>query len=370
MPSNTEKSARVSQKRRRVMLSALGVMATGSIAGGLTVRGTSTAQSSPAYIGCARQSDGQFAVTAVNNMGEVCYTSPLPERGHGLVVDPLTRFAFVFARRPGAFIRVLSADTGQARSTYHADPNRYFYGHGDVLGNTLFTTEGVLGSSEGVIGVYQILPDGSLKKEREITGFGIGPHEIKVVNGTKLAVAVGGIRTDNRTATNLDTMSPSLVLIDISTQRIVEKHQLPDNQLSIRHLAVSPAQDVVIAQQYQGDPDNISPLLAIRRNNGDFTALKAGTEHWTRFQQYIGSVACTGSQVIATSPRGNCFGIWDLETGELQALSSLMDASGASAQPEGFAISAGTGGVVIQKPRKSITFQTSEVAWDNHWVML
>ncbi|WP_394212959.1 DUF1513 domain-containing protein [Enterovibrio calviensis] len=370
MRPNNEEQTEVSQKRRRVILSALGVMATTSIAGGLTLRGTSTAQSSPAYIGCARQSDGTFAVMAMNDSGEVCYTSPLPSRGHGLVVDPLTRLGFVFARRPGAFVQVLSIETGQTISTYLSDTNRYFYGHGDVLGNTLFTTEGVKGTSEGIIGVYHIHPDGVLKKEREIAGFGIGPHEIKVVNETTLAVAVGGIRTDNRTATNLDSMSPSLVLIDIPSGRIVEKHQLADHQLSIRHLAVSPNQDVVIAQQYKGDPDHIAPLLAIRRNNGDFTALKAGTEHWTRFQQYIGSVACTGSQVIATSPRGNCFGIWDIETGELQAISSLMDASGASAQREGFAISAGTGRVVIQEPRKSITFQTSEVTWDNHWVML
>ncbi|WP_028024097.1 DUF1513 domain-containing protein [Enterovibrio calviensis] len=360
----------VSHKRRRMLLSALAVVASGGFVGGVYSRARAEHALKPAYMGCARQPDGQFNVTAINDAGEVCFTSPLSHRGHGIAVDHSKRLAFVFARRPGAYISVISTDTGEVFSTYHSDPRRYFYGHGDVLGDVLLTTEGIEGSSEGVIGIYRIASNGSLSKLREITGFGIGPHELKVVDEHTLAVAVGGIHTDKRTPMNLDTMKPALVFIDIPSGRITQQYHLEDHQLSIRHLAVSSAKDVVIAQQYKGDTDKVSPLLAIKRKNGDFVALKASTEQWTRFQHYIGSVACTEKQVIATSPRGNCFGVWDIATGELQSLSALMDASGVSAEADRFALSSGSGRVAFQLARKSINFHTSGVTWDNHWVML
>ncbi|MDD1794746.1 DUF1513 domain-containing protein [Enterovibrio sp. ZSDZ42] len=361
----------VSQKRRRMLLSALAVLASGgSVAGGLYARHRVSKTATPSYIGCARQSDGQFNATAIDDTGEVCFTSPLPSRGHGIAVDHQKRLAFVFARRPGTYIRVISTETGKVFSTYHSDPQRYFYGHGDVLGDVLLTTEGVEGSSEGVIGIYRIASNGSLTKLREIVGFGIGPHELKVVDELTLAVAVGGIHTDKRIPMNLGTMKPALVFIDIPSGNVTQQYYLKDHQLSIRHLAVSSAKDVVIAQQYKGDTDKVSPLLAIKRNNGDFVTLKGSTEQWTRFQHYIGSVACTDKQVIATSPRGNCFGVWDIETGELQSLSALMDASGVSAEADRFALSAGSGRVAFQLARKSINFHTSGVTWDNHWVML
>ncbi|KKD59351.1 hypothetical protein RN22_16570 [Grimontia sp. AD028] len=360
----------VSQKRRRLLLSSLGLLTTGALAGGWRVYQNEADKAKPAFLGCAKASDGSFAVTAVNTNGEVCFQTSLPGRGHGIAINQNRSFAYVFARRPGQFIESVDLETGAVLHTTSPPAGKFFYGHGDVLGNQLFVVEGDIATSEGSIGVYHTHRDGSLTRIREISGFGIGPHEMKVINGTTLAVAVGGIRTEGRKKLNLDSMQPSLVLMDIESGQVKEKHTLEDPKLSIRHLALSPKGDVVIAQQYQGDAENIVPLLAIKQHRRDITPLKASREQWTRFQQYIGSVACTESQIVATSPRGNCFGIWDLASGVLTEMGSLFDASGAAAVKDRFALSAGSGRLVIRNHQKSIAFQSSSVVWDNHWVML
>ncbi|CZF82111.1 DUF1513 domain-containing protein [Grimontia marina] len=360
----------VSQKRRRMLLSSVGLLTAGVMAGGWRVYQSEAERAKPAFLGCAKTTDGNYAVTAVNTSGGVCFQTPLPGRGHGIAISNNKQLAYVFARRPGDFIQTIDLKTGGVRNITHPPSEKFYYGHGDVLGNQLFVVEGDIASSEGSIGVYHTNRDGSLTRMREISGFGVGPHEMKVINGNTMAVAVGGIRTEGRKKLNLDSMQPSLVMIDIESGLVTERYTLEDPKLSIRHLATGPEGVVFIAQQYQGDAENILPLLAIKQQGRDISPLKASREEWTRFQQYIGSVACTESQIIATSPRGNCFGIWDLASGVLIEMGSLVDASGAAAAKDHFALSAGSGRVVIQDYKKSTIFQSSNVIWDNHWIML
>lgn len=357
----------VSVTRRRLLFSSLGIFSAG-VFGWLKCRQHNSGL--PVYIGCSKTIAGDYAVTAINAAGDVCYQMPLPGRGHGLAISHDKARGYVFSRRPGSFLLVFDIQSGQILDAMPPPEGKFFYGHGDTLRNHLFVVEGEQASSEGVIGVYLNEPSGRLVRQGEMTGFGVGPHELRVLDDKTLAVAVGGILTKGRKPINLDTMQPSLVLLDIKSGHVKERYYLSDPKLSIRHLAISHAGDIVFAQQYKGETDNISPLLAIKRKGREITPLKASVEEWMRFKQYIGSVACTDSQIIATSPRGNCFGVWDLASGALVEMGALVDAAGAAGAGEHFALSSGSGRLVIKKERKSLLYQSSNVNWDNHWVML
>ncbi|WP_241910732.1 DUF1513 domain-containing protein [Enterovibrio norvegicus] len=360
----------VSMKRRRFLsLSIAGLVVGSGIAGYATYKKCED-DNTVAFLGCARDGNDSYVLTGANAQGEPCYTVPLSTRGHGVAIDRIRDFAFIFSRRPGEFITVVEIQTGKLLSTYSVSDRYHLYGHGVVVGDKLYTSEGERATSNGVIGIYQIWQDGTLDRVGEHTGFGLGPHEIMAIDHSTLALAVGGVQTQGREPLNIETMSPSLVLIDIHFGKVLGIHTLPDHQMSIRHLAMSTKGEIVTAQQYRGSKDDVQPLLAIRRLSGEYQQLVATTEQWSRFNQYIGSVACTESQIVATSPRGNCYGIWNIESGELEELGPLLDASGAAAKPDRFALSAGSGRLVIQNVQKNIEFQTSEVHWDNHWVML
>ncbi len=71
--------------------------------------------------------------------------------------------------------------------------------------------------------------------------------------------------------------------------------------------------------------------------------------------------------IIATSPRGNCYGIWSKETKELAELSALSDASGAVLLRWWISTQLWGGSVVSQRKPYEKSSQQSSVQWDNHW---
>ncbi|UJF18374.1 DUF1513 domain-containing protein [Vibrio sp. SS-MA-C1-2] len=82
------------------------------------------------------------------------------------------------------------------------------------------------------------------------------------------------------------------------------------------------------------------------------------------------SITTTDEWVIATSPRGNCYGIWSQKSGELLELASLSDTSGICSHGNQFAISSGSGVIVIADERQSRAQRkrkVTSIVWDNHW---
>ncbi|WP_434355234.1 DUF1513 domain-containing protein [Parasalinivibrio latis] len=321
-------------------------------------------------LGCAKDAKGNFYAAVSDTGGRLLQRYPLPARGHGVAVQQHGDLAFAVARRPGKFIEAFNYKTGEHYASAVPGDGNYFYGHAVLSadGNTLFATEGTFESSAGSIGVFDVR--NGLTRSGEITGVGIGPHELALFDDDTLVVAVGGIHTRERKKLNLETMEPSLVYVSLSKGKTIERVRLPDNQLSIRHLAVEDGL-VVTGQQYQGDTDEtVLPLVATHRPGGEYRMLAASWGEWRRFDGYVASVTVTDKIIVATSPRGNCYGCWDRDTGLLLSLSSLSDAAGASGSGDVW-LSSGIGRVVRLKEEKVMgkvgrSQSYGDVMWDNH----
>lgn len=324
-------------------------------------------------ISCSRTANGRFGAVVADSEGYPIHSISLPERGHGVAISPNGELAVAFARRPGNYMQLFSIKTGQSYSITAAMPNRYFYGHGVFSsdGLTLYTTEGEKDTSEGVIGVYQ-LQGTQLIKVKEFSGFGIGPHEVIRFDDTTLAIGVGGVHTKGRVPVNLESMKPALVYLSTETGKVLESVGLPDHKLSIRHLSLTGDGRVLCGQQYRGELEDGVPLIAVHRRGESLQLLNAEPEEWLRFHHYIASIAVLGDHVLATSPRGNCYGVWNLATNKLVEVVSLADASGVvvnnsdSDQPQ-WHISSGTGRTINRTEHGDVTSHQTNIMWDNHW---
>ncbi|MDA0147759.1 DUF1513 domain-containing protein [Vibrio sp. LaRot3] len=322
-----------------------------------------------ALIGCAIKGREQFSVVVADQFGMPIRQLPLPARGHGIATSTKKRHAVAFARRPGEFFMVFDYQTGELVSLHKADYNRHYYGHGvySLDQSLLFATEGERGSSRGIIGVYDV--EHGYKKVAEFTGFGLGPHEVIIMPDSTLAIGVGGVHTNGRQPLNLDVMQPSLSYVNQNGE-LVEQVSLPDHHLSIRHLAHDGSKTVLCGQQYRGEPDEYPALLAMHTAGGEMQFLEAEPEQWARFNHYIASIAATEDWILATSPRGSCYGIWSKRTMQLMELAPLPDASGVVVQDKAFRVSSGAGGVITQYNPDKKSQINSGIQWDNHWTAI
>ncbi len=319
----------------------------------------------PALIGCSIIGRNKFAAVVADEHGMPISTLPIPERGHGVATNQQGHAA-VFGRRPGTFFMVFDYRTEQVIKLQPALANRHFYGHGVYShdGDYLFATEGEKGTSRGIIGVYDVR--NRYQKIDELSGFGVGPHEVIMMPNATLVIGVGGVHTNGRTPLNLDTMTPSLSYLSLDGE-LLEQVTLPDHKLSIRHLAHDGSETVLCGQQYRGEPDEYPALVAMHTRGGEMLELQAEPEEWARFNHYVASIAATDEWILATSPPGNCYGIWSKKTGKLAELNALPDASGVVIYGDEFRISSGAGKVVKQQPRELKKTFPSGIQWDNHW---
>ncbi len=320
------------------------------------------------YMGCVKDSAGDYAVAVLDNQGKQLAKSPLPGRGHGLALHPNKQLAIAIARRPGTYLMVFDTDTGKQLDLHQSQQNRFYFGHGIFSADgLLYLSEGESGTSNGLIGIYKYHQ--KLEKVAELPGLGFGPHELVLhPDGQHLVIAVGGIQTQGRNKINLHTMQPSLVYLNRTTGKVSQRVNLPHHQLSIRHLAVDNSGLVVFGQQYQWDDGETYPLLYSHRLGHQTRPLGGELEDWLRFNDYIGSVAIGKQHIVATSPRGGCYGIWHKNSGQLQGIQNLSDVCGAALTSNGnIALSSGEGTLLPNANNRKTTLST-QLHWDNHWI--
>ena len=323
-------------------------------------------------LSCRSDDAGRHFATLLSSEGAVLFDVALPARGHAIALAPDATLAAVAARRPGAFVWLLDLARGHVVARLVAPAERHFYGHSafSADGRYLYTTENDFAAGRGVIGIYDRLA--GWRKTGEFDSHGVGPHELALLaDRATLAVANGGLRTHPdtpRAKLNRATMAPNLAYIDAASGRLIERVEPPArwHQLSIRHLAPGPADQLALAMQYEGPPDDDPPLIALHRRGQPLRLLRAPDAIQQRMRHYCGSVAfnAKGSEFAVSSPRGGLVTRWSAD-GAYLGHHDQPDACGIAAADAGFWISDGTGHLA-QTPSHRPPTHFGATHWDNH----
>ena len=319
--------------------------------------------------------DGRYGVGVLTEQGRLVQALDLPERGHDITFDPVSRRSVVFARQPGTFAVVFDHTGGEKPVTIASVEGRHFYGHGVFSpdGALLYATENDFDNAAGVIGVYDAT-DG-FRRIGEFATHGVGPHELLLCpDGKTLAIANGGIETHpdfGRAKLNIATMQPSLVFIDGATGALVEKHALEPSlhQLSIRHMAFDGGGTLWFGCQHEG-PMSERPSLVGRARIGErFDLIELPQDVLHALQNYVGSVAANpaAGTVAVSSPQGNSLVVIDAGKGTVLAAHDLTEVCGIAPDGPGFMASTGKGDIVGPAGRKH---SDSGHVWDNHMLRI
>lgn len=328
---------------------------------------------SPRFLAAAARPDGSYVLCGISADLQVRFALPLPDRGHAAAAHPTRPEAVAFARRPGTFAIVIDCAQGIERAVLSAPAGRHFYGHGafSADGALLFTTENNYEAGEGRIGVWDTRK--GYKRVDEWPSGGVGPHDIKRLQGTeRLVVANGGIDThpdSGRTKLNIATMQPSLTYIE--NGRVVQDVVLGTawRKNSIRHLAVAPDGTVAFGMQWQGG-DVAPALVGVHHPVKGVRVLDVPLDDVRRMQGYVGSVAFSndGARIAVTSPRGGVMQVYDAKASRFSHNIAEPDVCGVAAMGQGFAMSSGLGGIRHIDDRIPYATRHSDLQWDNHLV--
>lgn len=332
--------------KRRAFLGFGGALAAASAVGGWALTHHSE---QPLLLSARDDADGRHYAVGYRLDGTRVFSTPVSERCHDVYAHPHLPVAVFVGRRPSRESYLIDSRDGTLLQILASPPNRHFYGHGvfHASGDWFYTTENDTAEpGRGVLGVYRV-DERRLIRTDEHSTHGVGPHQLLwMPDGETLVIANGGIRTeaDSRAMMNLAAMEPSLVMLR-RDGTLLSKEQLPEQMNSVRHLAVAADGTVVSGQQYEGDPMDQVPLLAIKRPGAPFQAFPLGEPQRRVMNQYTASLAINDALrlLAVTAPRGNKVFIWDLDSTALRDEIHLPDCAGVAATERGFVVSSGEG---------------------------
>ena len=355
-----------------------------AVAAGLMPR-RAQARTPALYVSCRMDAGGKASAAVFADDGQELFSTILPARGHDATARPATSEIVVFARRPGNWFVVIDAERGRLISTVLSVKDRHFYGHGVFTpdGRLLYATENDTASGNGMLGIYDA--SDNYRRVGEIASRGIGPHDIAFLpDGKTLVVANGGLRTSPETGReilNKDDMKPNVALIDWTHDTTLAAFELEPQfrALSIRHMAVARDRTITFGCQYQGDPNDLPPLVGAVSATGNVVMFDMPEVELLGMANYVGSMALDRSEeiVAATSPQGGSVAMWNRRTGEFLARQRMSDVCGVAALPEGrdFLLTSGNDGVRVLTegaetlPRLSGD-RLQKWIWDNHLLPL
>lgn len=328
---------------------------------------------SPAYLAAAQTAAGGFALHGLTTGGDSLFALPLPARGHAATAHPRRPLAVAFARRPGLYALVIDCARGMVQARLTPPQGRQFNGHGTFSadGAVLYTAEQRADTSEGRIGLWDST---SWQRLDEIASHGIGPHDLRRLPfSDDLLVANGGIATDptDRSKLNIPTMRPNLARLT-PEGRLVSLAEPPEalRQNSLRHLALLPDGRAACALQWEGDPAEMPPLLALW-NDGRLSFHAPPLELGDAMRNYAGSIAygrATG-EIALTSPKGGTVQVFDDRGSFLRNL-RRADACGVADGPGGFVVTDGNGALSRLTPDGLAPLTALPLQWDNHLIAL
>ncbi|MCG8382946.1 MAG: DUF1513 domain-containing protein [Gammaproteobacteria bacterium] len=317
-------------------------------------------------------------ISGFDSNGTEFFRHALPDKAHGFAVNPSHPGQIAaLPSLPGTQAPVFDLNSGQQIALMTSRPGRHFNGHGCFShdGRYLYTSENIAANAQGVIGVR----DGrTFRLLRELPGHGIGPHDIRILPDDRtLVVASGGIQThpdSGKRELNINTMQSALLYIDSRDGRLLARHQLPVDQLSIRHFDVGSDGTVLVACQYKGN-SKLPALVGVQRGATGIEMLEIDDDDLWPLKQYCADARIAGNGVGAVScPRGNRLTLWNLTEKRFIKAIEIKDVGGLEVSLGGnaFIASANTGELyridATSLTSRRIGTTWNGAKWTNHMV--
>ena len=232
---------------------------------------------------------------------------------HDILIDPVNKYRILCFEKNGRNACEIDLQTQSVKRTFHSTENRVFSGHAAFShhGKKIYCIESKLNNKQGSICIRD---NKTLETVKQLPTLGLSPHDCQLNKDNVLTVS-------NTGKSESGFHQPSLVSIDLDTEKLIERIKLENdglyqNSLNCGHFKITGDNDLIIASApVDSQSTGLSGGISIRRQNESITTMTEPDVVIKRMKGEALSIEINQQQTIAavTHPDANLLTFWSIK---------------------------------------------------------
>jgi hypothetical protein len=226
---------------------------------------------------------------------------------HGINIDPNNKYHILCFEKNGDNACEIDLQTQTIIRNLHSEDNQLFSGHASFSpdGKNIYCIERNITTNQGMISVREIK---TFNTTHQLPTLGLQPHDCSISMDNKLTVS-------NTGQSESGFHKPSLVAIDLNTEKLIERIKLDNDTLNCAHFKTQNNGNLIIASA-SINTQNESSLggVSIRINDEVISTMAEPAVVIERMTGEALSIETNQQQTIAaiTHPQANMLTYWSI----------------------------------------------------------
>ena len=295
---------------RRNFLKAISVSLLGSSIASCTHRKFFNPDEDILLSGGSYNTDGQIqnALVIINLMQQEKRVIDTPFLPHGINIDPNNKYRVFCFEKNGSNACEIDLQTQSITRTFQSANKQLFSGHScfSKNGELIYCIEKNIDNMQGIISIRN---SDTFELTHQLPTLGLSPHDCQLTKDNRLTISNTG-----RSETNFH--QPSLVAIDLKSEKLIERIKLDDKNLNCGHFKITDDNDLIIASApLDSDDKTLSGGVSIGQHGQSIFTM---TEPEVVIQRMTGealSIEIDERQEVAavTHPEANLITFWSIK---------------------------------------------------------
>ena len=232
---------------------------------------------------------------------------------HHFLIDPTNKYRVFCFEKNGTNACEIDLQTQTVGRTFHSTENRTFSGHAAFSqdGTKIYCIESELNNKQGSISIRD---SKTLETVKQLPTLGLSPHDCQLLKNNVLVIS-------NTGKSKTGFHQPSLVYIDLNTEKLIERVKLENDDsykssLNCGHFKITENNNLIIASApTESHNTDLSGGVSIRKQNESISTMTAPDVVIKRMTGEALNIEINQQQTIAaiTHPQANLLTFWSIK---------------------------------------------------------
>lgn len=275
---------------------------------------------------------------------------------HGIYIDPNNKYRVYCFEKNGSNACEIDLQKKDIVRHLHAETNQFFSGHASFSkdGETLYCIEINKDEHQGSISVRDTK---TFTTTHQLPTLGLSPHDCQLKNNA--------LTISNTGRSESGFHQPSLVSIDLKTEKLIERVKLDNKKLNCGHFKITDNNTIIASAPIDTNNNNLPGGISIRQHN---EAVVTMTEPDIVIKRMTGEalgieINIKNQIAVVTHPEANLLTFWSIKDKKILKAYGFENPRGVSQtlDKKSFVVSYGNKPAMVEIAIEDLTPQTDSV---------